>query len=105
MAPIKTGIIGYGNSARVFHLPYILPNKDIDIIAFFQRTPAPAPGEKTDKKHCKVDFPEINHYTDVESFLGDKDIELVIILTGHDTHAEYAEKSLLAGKHGESTNE
>jgi hypothetical protein len=96
--PIKVGIVGYGSSARVFHLPYILTNPDLDIVAFLQRDKAPVPG----KPHCTVDFPDCTHYTEIEAFLQDKDIELVVILTQHDTHAEYSEKALLAGKHGKS---
>jgi len=100
MSPIKVGIIGFGNTARVYHLPYILSMSDFEVIAFLQRDAAPEKGSKTSKPHCTVDFPQCKHYRSIEPFLEDKEIELVIILTHHDTHAEFAEKALLAGKHG-----
>lgn len=102
MAPINVGVVGYGNSARVFHLPYILNVPDLKLYAFMQRTPAPQAGSKPDKPHCTIDYPDAKHYTDVESFLADEQIELVVILTRPDSHADIAEKALRAGKNGES---
>lgn len=41
MAPIKVGIVGYGNSPKIYHLPFILPNSDLEVYAFLQRAEAP----------------------------------------------------------------
>lgn len=100
MAPINVGLVGYGNSARVFHLPYILNVPDLKLYAFMQRAPAPATGSRPDKPHCTIDYPDAKHYSSLDTFLADDAIELVVVLTQQDSHAEIAEKALRAGKHG-----
>jgi predicted dehydrogenase len=102
MVAIKVGFVGYGGSVRTYHLPYILPNKEFEIYAFLQRSPAPSPGEVAKPgTHCTVDFPEAKHYRTADDFFADPFIELVIVCTHTDTHAEFAEKALNAGKNGE----
>ncbi|KAJ6256998.1 hypothetical protein Dda_7881 [Drechslerella dactyloides] len=100
MAPLNVGLIGYGVATQRFHLPFILPNPDLNVYAFLQRAEAPPPGSSVEKgKHCTVDYPKAKHYRTSEDFFADASIDLVIVCTGHDTHTEFAEKALLAGKH------
>jgi len=101
MAPINVGFVAYGFATRCFHLPFVLPNPNLNVYAFLQR--AEAPSDKTGVpagKHCTVDFPDAKHYRTAETFFADPNIDLVIVCTHHDSHAELAEKALLAGKHG-----
>lgn len=101
MAPIKVGIIGYGTSTKVFHLPFILPNPDLEVVAYLQRAEAPKDKVNLDKgTHCTVDYPNARHYRTANDFFADDAIELVIVCTHAATHAEFAEQALLAGKHG-----
>lgn len=100
--PVKIGIIGYGNAARVYHLPYIVRNPDLVLHAICQRAPAPAPGQQPEKPHCTIDFPDVKHYQDVNEFLNDPEIELVSVVTGNDGHIPLAEQTLLAGKNGDN---
>jgi predicted dehydrogenase len=97
MAPIRVGIIGYGNSARTFHLPYITRCPDLEVVAFLQRA-EPTQG----KAHCSVDYPKACWHKSIEAFCADKDIDLGIVITGHISHAELATKVLESGKHGTS---
>lgn len=98
--PVKIGIIGYGNASRVYHLPFITTNPNYVVYAFYQRTPAPSDPSKVEQPHCTIDYPDAKHYTDMDEFLKDPEIELVSVLTRQDTHSSFAEKALLAGKHG-----
>lgn len=103
MAPIKLGIIGYGFSTKCFHLPFILPNPDLEVYAFLQRKPAPqGPEELNALKwgHCTVDFPSAKHYTGPDEFFGDANIELVLVLTSDGTHQDSVVRALESGKHG-----
>ena len=101
MAPIKVGLVGYGSSVKIFHLPFILLNPDLEVHAFLQRAEAPKDKSKVESgKHCTVDYPYAKHYRTAEDLFGDAEIELVIVCTGHDSHAGLAEQALLAGKHG-----
>ena len=104
MAPIKVGIVGYGFGARNFHVPFIQAIPDYEITAIFQRSEAPRdPASAAPGSHCTVDFPNIKHYRKEEEFFADPDINLVVVVTRTDTHASFAEKALLAGKHGMHT--
>lgn len=103
MAPIKAGIIGYGFSTKCFHLPFILPNTDLEVYAFLQRAPPPKSPEDAQALkwgHCTIDFPKAKHYRTAPDFFSDAAIELVIILTGDGTHGEFVEQALHASKHG-----
>ncbi|MCJ1397430.1 hypothetical protein MMC11_000623 [Xylographa trunciseda] len=100
MAPINVGLMGYGFSTKCFHLPFIEPNQDLNIYAFLQRARAPVDTINMETGvHCTADYPHAKHYRTAESFFADPVIELVIICTNVETHAEFAEQALLAGKH------
>lgn len=101
MAPLNVGFMGYGFSTKSFHLPFVLPNPDLKIYAFLQRAERPSdPSTVEAGKHCTVDYPDAKHYRTADEFFADPKIDLVLVCTKHDTHAEFAEKALLAGKHG-----
>ena len=96
--PIKVGIAGYGSAARTFHLPFIVPHPDdYEVVAIYQRSP-PTEG----KRHCTTDYPKIKWYSEIEPFLADKNVELVIVITPHRENAHYtvAKAAVLANKHG-----
>lgn len=44
------------------------------------------------------DFPGISTYTSVDSLLGDKTVDLITVITPHNTHAQIAVQALEAGK-------
>lgn len=100
MAPIKVGLMGYGFSTKSFHLPYILPNADFEVHAFLQRAAPPQESTTEAGKHCTVDYPKCKHYRTTGDFFADPEIELVIVCSSSETHAEFAEKALRSGKHG-----
>ena len=66
-----------------------------------QRSDAPAPSSDPEKgKHCTIDYPEAKHYQTADGFFADRNIDLVIVCTQHESHAELAIQALEAGKHG-----
>lgn len=101
MSQINVGIVGYGNSAKVYNLPYLLPHPEFQVYAFLQRSAAPSDlASAKPGSHCTVDFPQAKHYRTSDEFFADEEIELVIVCTQFDTHAEFAGKALNANKHG-----
>ncbi|KAG9251418.1 uncharacterized protein F5Z01DRAFT_279810 [Emericellopsis atlantica] len=94
---IQVGVVGYGNAAKSFHIPFVQAVPAYTITAVLQR--AEAPVEKSPGSHCTVDLPGVRHHRTAEAFFADKDIDLVVVATRNDTHIEFAEKALLAGKH------
>jgi scyllo-inositol 2-dehydrogenase (NADP+) len=85
---LKVGIVSFGYSTRTFHIPFILAHKYYELYAVLERF-------KSDSINT---YPFIKLYRDYEEFLGDSNIELVIITTPNYTHYELAKKALLAGK-------
>lgn len=99
MAPIKVGLLGYGFSTKCFHLPFILPNPEFEVVAFLQRKDPPEDKSQTGV-HCTIDHPKAKWHQKAEDFFADKNIDLVIVCTGHSSHFDFAKQALEAGKHG-----
>ena len=90
----NVGVIGYGLSAKVFHIPLIEAVPDsFKLYAIVQRSPKP-----TDD--AEKDFPGIKSYRTTEELFADPKVDLVVVTTGPDSHFELAKKALEAGKHG-----
>ncbi len=87
---IKTGIIGYGYAGRVLHQPLIEAAEGLELCAV--STSNPDRKNEAEKDNIKV-------YTSPQQLLEDPDIELVVIATPHDSHAELSIQALNLGKH------
>lgn len=88
---IRVAVVGYGISARVFHLPFLTTTltDQFELVAILQRN-----GDEAGKAH-----PGIKIYRDLDSLLRNTDIDLVVITTPNDTHFSFTQKALEAGKH------
>ncbi|MEF1213420.1 Gfo/Idh/MocA family oxidoreductase, partial [Vibrio alginolyticus] len=87
--PVKTAVIGYGYSAKTFHLPFIkaLPNLTLSAISSRQQ------------EAVQNDWPDAKWFSDANTLLDDSDAELVIITAPNDVHYELAKRALNNGKH------
>ncbi len=89
MTPIKTAILSFGMSGRVFHAPFIALDPGFELVGIWERS-----------KSASLEFyPNIKIFRSLEEILEDDSIELVIVNTPTNTHFDYAKKVLLAGKH------
>ncbi|KAL8840556.1 MAG: hypothetical protein Q9170_001309 [Blastenia crenularia] len=88
----NVGIIGYGLSAKIFHIPFIQVVSDFNLYAIVQRQPTP------EKDACQ-DHPGIKSYRTAEEMVRDASIDVVVITTPPTTHFELAELALEHGKH------
>jgi scyllo-inositol 2-dehydrogenase (NADP+) len=86
---IKTAILSFGLSGKVFHAPFLSLHPGFEIVGCWERS----------KKVFADQYPGTKSYSSLEELLGDKDVELTIVNTPTYTHYEYARKTLLAGKH------
>ncbi|WP_235785909.1 Gfo/Idh/MocA family oxidoreductase [Sediminibacterium sp. C3] len=86
---IKTALLSYGMSGKVFHAPFIHNHAGFELAAVWERN----------KKTASEDYPSIQVVQQLEEILDNDEIELVIVNTPTATHFEYAQKALLAGKH------
>lgn len=89
IAPIRVGIAGFGMSARIMQIPFLLVNKNYRIVAVLERH-----GQES-----KALLPDITVTTNIDELVNLPEVDLVIISTPNHTHFLYAEKALLAGKH------
>jgi len=89
----NVGIIGYGMSAKVFHIPLIVGVPKLKLYAIVQRTPKP--NDDPEKDH-----PGVKVYRSVEEMVKDKAVDVVLVLTTPNTHFELAKLALKSGKHG-----
>ena len=86
---IKTALLSYGMSGKIFHAPFLDLHPGFEITGCWERS----------KKLIQQDFPNVKSYPSLQSILDDKEVELVIVNTPIDTHYEYTKEVLLAGKH------
>ncbi|KAF7515006.1 hypothetical protein G7054_g14814 [Neopestalotiopsis clavispora] len=99
-AKIKVGVVGYGNSAKKFHLPFIQAVSDLEVVAILQRAAAPSdPTTAPPGSHCTVDFPNVRHHRTSDAFFADADIDLVVVATSTASHASLGKLALQAGRH------
>jgi scyllo-inositol 2-dehydrogenase (NADP+) len=85
----KVGIIGYGLSANVFHIPFITALKDeFEFTHVLQRS----------KRDALEKHPHLQIVTTPEELFS-SDVDLVVITTPPESHYAIAKAALLEGKH------
>lgn len=84
---IKTAVIGFGLSARVFHLPFIAANPHFTLV-----------GISTSQQEATTWWPGVQIYTDAASLIAHSDASLIVITAPNRAHFSLAKAALLAGK-------
>jgi predicted dehydrogenase len=89
---IRTGIIGYGLSGRVFHAPFV------DITEGFELTKIST--SKPERiQLINERYPKTTVVPNPQDIINDPDIDLVINTSPNTDHARWVREALLAGKH------
>lgn len=86
---IKTGLMSFGMSGKVFHAPFIFAHPLFELSAVCERH----------TKEASRTYPNIQSYQSIESLLNDPSLDLIVVNTPNNTHFEYAMKALEAKKH------
>lgn len=89
----NVGIVGYGLSAKVFHIPLIQVVPEFVLYAIVQRSPKPS-------DDAEKDYPGIKSYQNSDELLQDSKVDVVVVTTAPDSHYQLTEAALRAGKHG-----
>lgn len=91
---IRCGIIGYGGAFNMgkAHAGWINAAEGLEAVAVCDLDPARAAA-------AAADLPGIRTFTEVEALLKEGGVDLVTIITPHNTHAPLAIQCLEAGKH------
>ncbi|KAF1985022.1 NAD binding Rossmann fold oxidoreductase [Aulographum hederae CBS 113979] len=90
--PYRVAIIGYGLSAKIFHLPFVLSNPSFKLQAISQRNP-------TDSNDASKDYPDATVYKKPEEVITDPNVDLVILCTPPTAHFSQAKLALESAKH------
>lgn len=93
--PYKVGIIGYGLSAKIFHIPFISSPSTkhlYSLHAIVKRTPEAS-------NDPAKDHPGVTVYRTNDELFADPEVQIVIITTAPASHFELASKAIEAGKH------
>lgn len=86
---IRTSILSYGMSGKVFHAPFISAHPAFQLHTICERS----------KSTSIEDYPHIHMVRTVEEAIHNDEIDLVVVNTPSVTHFEYAKMALEAGKH------
>ena len=89
---IRTGIIGFGLSGRVFHAPFI------DVVEGFVLSKI-STANPDNIRIAKERYPSTTIVPDGESIINDDKIDLVIVTSPNTVHFDWTKKALLANKH------
>ena len=89
----NVGIVGYGLSAKVFHIPIIDVLPKLNFYAVVQRHPTP--DDDASKDHHRI-----KSYRAAEEMVKDTSIDIVVVTTTPAAHFEIAKMALENGKHG-----
>ena len=87
--PIRTALLAYGMSGKVFHAPFLTAHPGFELLAVVERT----------EQRMHLDYPTIRSYSSVAELLTDSNLELVVVNTPSSTHFELASQAMRAGKH------
>ncbi|MCB2406362.1 Gfo/Idh/MocA family oxidoreductase [Hymenobacter lucidus] len=89
MTKIRTGLLAYGMSGKVFHAPFVATHPGFELAAVTERS----------RKEAHEHYPQVKSYDSVAELLADDSLELVVVNTPSNTHADFTQQALLAGKH------
>lgn len=90
--PHNVAVIGYGLSAKVFHIPFIQAVPAFKLYGIVQRSPKP-------DNDASKDFPGAKIFSRVEDVYADPDVHVVVVTSIPETHFPMAKAALEAGKH------
>jgi scyllo-inositol 2-dehydrogenase (NADP+) len=90
---IRTVVVGHGLAGRAFHCPLIRRQPELVLHGIVARD------EQVRASALTLWGPSVKGYAQLDLALADPAVELVVIATPHDSHAELAVRALEAGKH------
>lgn len=89
----NVGVIGYGFSAKIFHIPFVKEVPELKLYAIVQRTPS-------QNDDAEKDHPGVKGFRTTEELVQDPAVDIVIVTTAPDSHFALSKLALEAGKHG-----
>lgn len=88
MQVIKTALLSFGMSGKVFHAPFLNLHKGFELLGSWERS----------QQNIQQIYPGTISYPSLEKLLADDKIQLVVVNTPNSTHYNYTKAALVAGK-------
>ncbi|MFV3128582.1 oxidoreductase [Niveispirillum sp. KHB5.9] len=88
MSVVRTALIGFGYAGQTFHAPLIAATPGLELAAIVSGNPDKVRGS----------WLSVPVVADVAAILADPSIDLLVIATPNDTHADLTRRALAAGK-------
>lgn len=99
-APIPVAVIGYGSSARTFHIPFLLSLPEVFTLHTIQQRPGSKAGPPADKDHPSVriapSFDAVFKGNEGDGADALPPRSLVVITTANETHTPFALQAMKA---------
>ncbi|MEJ7768006.1 MAG: oxidoreductase [Chitinophagaceae bacterium] len=89
MKKLNVGMVGYGISAKVYHIPFVTTIEGFTLTSIVERS----------GNQVQQNFSSVKTVRSIDDLLADKDIDLVVVTTPNETHFPFAVKCIEAGKH------
>lgn len=86
--PIKTAVLSFGLSGKIFHSPFLEEHPGFQFHSIVERS----------KKEARHSYPNLKSYDSIDALLADPAIELVVVNTPNFTHFDFAMQALRAQK-------
>lgn len=86
---IKTAVIGYGFSAKTFHLPFIEASENFQLVSI----------STSNLEQVKMKWPDITSYQTAQELIQESNAQLVVITAPNDVHFSLAKLCLQNKKH------
>ncbi|WP_110515499.1 oxidoreductase [Herpetosiphon llansteffanensis] len=86
---INVALVGFGMASQVFHAPLIMAEPRLNLHTVVQRQ----------SQTARESYPTVQVVADLGEALANPAIELIVIATPNQTHADLAAQALSAGKH------
>ncbi|HVM89814.1 MAG TPA: oxidoreductase [Puia sp.] len=87
--PLKIGIAGFGQAAKVMHAPFLSSMEEYKLVSVLERH----------NNDSQQRYPYVKMVRTFDELIELPDIEIIVITTPNNTHFDYAKRGLLAGKH------
>jgi scyllo-inositol 2-dehydrogenase (NADP+) len=90
---IRTVVVGHGLAGRAFHCPLIRRQPGLSLHGIVARDAL------VRSQALELWGQGVRGYSDLDDALSDPDVDLIVIATPHDSHADLAVRALESGKH------
>lgn len=84
---LKVGVIGYGYSAKTFHIPLIETSESFELVAL----------SSSQKEMLKSKFPQISTFKTANDLITSTNLDLIVITAPNDVHYQLAKQCLENG--------